>query len=81
MSDYPLIDLREQLVRIDKTIAEHEKIRAETASMPVTIAKMIAEADKIRREYWWYPVVVLTSGLTAGAALLVAGAALMKLFG
>lgn len=43
--------------------------------------RIIAEHERRRQEIWWYPWVVVISGMTAGGALVAAGATLTKLFG
>ena len=45
------------------------------------IDQMLADHDRKRQEISWYPIVVMISGMTMGAAFLAAGAALMKIFG
>lgn len=45
------------------------------------IDQMLADHDRKRQEIRYAPALVMTSGMTAGAALLAAGAAMMKIFG
>ena len=45
------------------------------------IDQMLADHDRKRQEIHYQPVIVMISGMTSGAALLAAGAALMKIFG
>lgn len=61
------VDLREKLAHIDQMLADIDRTRA--------------DHDRKRQEIRWYPIVVMMSGLTAGAALFAAGAAAVKLFG
>lgn len=64
------LDLREQIARIDRE-------RAETAKYAAEQRKLEAEARNFDRMRWQ----VVLSSMTAGAALLGAGAALFKLLG
>jgi hypothetical protein len=50
------LDFHEQVVRIDRMIAESRKFAAEQN-------KLAEEADKFRRERWWLPVVALSGGV------------------
>lgn len=61
------LDLREQIVRIDRALAESEKFQAEQR-------KLIAEAAKFERERRPAPVVIAASlgaGLIAGLVSLL----------
>jgi hypothetical protein len=42
---------------------------------------MLAQHDRARQEIRYAPFIAMTSGMTAGAALFAAGAALMKIYG
>ena len=64
----PSLDLREQITRIDRAIAETTKFAAEQR-------KLETEARQFDRNRWQ---IVLTA-MTAGAALFGAGAAFLKL--
>jgi hypothetical protein len=83
------LDIREQLVRIDKALIESDRLRqlqsAEWEKLVSEKNKADAEHDKMRQEIWWHPIAIAISGMTAGAALLAAGAAmsalLVKFFG
>lgn len=48
---------------------EHRKTMLDIAKVEAEIAKLIAETTKINREARWYPVVVATAMLAAGATL------------
>ena len=48
MSASPELDLREQITRIDRAIAESSKFQAEQR-------KLISESLKFDRERWWLP--------------------------
>lgn len=61
----PSYDVREQLVRIDK--------------MQVELQKLSAETLKVKQDTRYAPLTIMFTGLGAGAALIVAGAALAKL--
>ena len=77
------LDIREQLVRIDKALIESDRLRqlqsAEYERLVAENRKFDAEQAELRREAWWYTIVVGISGLTAGAAILAAGAGLAAL--
>ena len=62
----PLLDLREQIARIDKTLEE--------------IAKTRVEVRKITAEVEFMPRSMIFQAMLATAALLGAGAAIAKLF-
>jgi hypothetical protein len=66
------IELEQALVYIRRMRVDNER-KLEDAR------RIIAEHDKYRRETWWFPIVIVVSGMTAGAALLAAGATLTKL--
>ena len=72
-SDAPL-DIREQIARIDHILADRHRIDAD-------INQKNADRDRRRQEIKYQPWIAAISGMTAGAALLAAGAALMKIFG
>jgi hypothetical protein len=67
------LDLREQIVRIDQMLAEHDRNRAQTE-------QLFADRDRKRQEIRWAPWQVAFTGMTAGAALFAAGAAAGGLF-
>lgn len=62
------LDLREQIARIDRAIAETSKFAAEQR-------KLEAEARQYDRNRWQ----IVVTAMTAGAALFGAGAAFLKL--
>ncbi len=62
------LDLREQLARIDRSIAETAKYAAEQR-------KLEAEARNVDRNRWQ----IVVTAMAAGAALFGAGAAFLKL--
>jgi len=57
------LDLREQIARIDRHLAESDKFRSETQ-------KLIAEANKLRIDRWLAPALAIAA--TIGALLGVA---------
>ncbi|MBV9290034.1 MAG: hypothetical protein JO288_19855 [Hyphomicrobiales bacterium] len=62
------LDLREQIIRIDRSIAETEKLQAETR-------KYVSETRRIDRERWWFPFlqrVTLAVSTAAGGGLVAA---------
>lgn len=56
--DRQTIDLREQVIRIDRMIAESDKFVAEQR-------KLMAESAKLDKERWWYPWVQAVTALAA----------------
>ena len=63
----PQLDLREQLIRIDRAMAESQKFQAERE-------KLLAEAAKFNRERWLAPVLAIAAviGGLLGAATFIA---------
>ncbi len=84
MSDTPL-DIREQIVRIDRAIAESEKFSAETRKLVAESTKfsfenrkLLAEAAKLRRD----PIVAIIAATAAVAGAFAAlGGVLVKVLG
>lgn len=74
MTDIDAINIREKLAHIDLMLSDNQRISAD-------IRRIDADHDRKRQEIRYQPIIALISGLTAGAALIVAGAALMKFFG
>jgi Synaptobrevin len=64
------LDLQEQIVRIDRAIAETHKLQNESD-------KFAAEARKMRREYWLAPILAIVTvigglvGFISGAITLL----------
>jgi hypothetical protein len=73
----PPLDLREQIARIDRAIAETAKYTAETTKYVAEQRKLDAEARHFDRHGWQ----IVVTAMTAGAALFGAGAAFLKLLG
>uniref|UniRef100_UPI0035CA7CE3 hypothetical protein n=1 Tax=uncultured Sphingomonas sp. TaxID=158754 RepID=UPI0035CA7CE3 len=71
-ADYPKLDMREQLVRIDKMQAELNKIQIE-------MTKLHVDTDQVRLDTRLAPWTLVITSLGAGAALFAAGAAFTKL--
>jgi len=61
------LDLREQLVRIDRAMSENQKFQAERE-------KLLAEAAKLNRDRWLAPVLAIAAviGGLLGTATFVA---------
>ena len=76
MLDFPELDLRERIVRIDEMLIAIERDRAR-----IDVGRIEAERDRRRQEMRYQPILAMIAGLTAGAALFAAGAAFIKLFG
>jgi hypothetical protein len=68
------LDLREQIVRIDHMLADHQRIYAD-------MRRIDADRDRKRQEIKLAPWALVITGMTAGAAFFGAGFALAKLFG
>src|SRR5262245_4981840 len=81
------LDLREKLARIDQMLAAHDRDRAQINTFSAQhevwkaqIEQMAADRDRKRQEIKWQPWQVAFMGMTAGAALFVAGGAFVKVF-
>jgi hypothetical protein len=63
----PQLDLREQLIRIDRAMAESQKFQAERE-------KLLVQAAKLNRERWLTPVLAIAAviGGLLGAASFIA---------
>ena len=68
------MDLQEQIARINRSLAETEKLQEETR-------KFVAEAHKLTRDAALAPWQVAFAGMAAGAALVGATVAVMKVLG
>lgn len=79
------LNIREQIARIDKLLAETAAQPQLTQQRQAQIAQAQADADRKRQEMRFAPWQVAFAGMTAGAALFAAGAAaggvFVKLFG
>jgi hypothetical protein len=73
------LDLKEQIARIDRGIAETGKLQEETRKFVAEAHKLSAEQTKFQRDRTLSPWLLLAQGLIAGAALLGAGIALAKM--
>ena len=71
-----LLDLREQIARIDRAQEEVRKFSAETRKLTAEAEKLYAEASKLGRDRWLAPVIVTFSGLAALGGLVAAIASL-----
>lgn len=61
--DRHTIEIREQITRIDRAIAESDKFVAETR-------KLMAEASKLDKERWWFPWLQAVTTIAAVIAAL-----------
>jgi hypothetical protein len=61
------LDIREKIAHIDLMLAQHGREEAQTD-------------QRLRQKWAWYPIVVVISSMTAGAALFAAAFAFAKLF-
>lgn len=71
-ADYPALDMREQLVRIDK-------MQAELNTIQIEMTKRHVDTDTVRLDARLAPWALVITSLGAGAALFAAGAAFTKL--
>ena len=87
MSDIPAtgFDVRAELARIDRDLAESSKLRnesekfiAEQRKLLAEEAKLQAEGRKLDRDHWFMPWLVGFSAVTTGIA---AGSLLLKAVG
>jgi hypothetical protein len=73
LSDTPAdFDLREQLARIDRAIAETGKLQEETQKFVAEQRKLLAEAAKLQRDRMLAPGQLLLGGFAAGAGMFTA---------
>jgi Tfp pilus assembly protein PilN len=75
------LNLRDEIARIDRAMAETQKFSAETQKSVAEQQKLIAEARKLHRDRALVPWQVIATLLGAGAALFAAGAGFVKLIG
>jgi len=52
--DIPALNLREQVIRIDRALAESQKFQAERE-------KLLAEAQKLNRDRWLAPMLAVAA--------------------
>ena len=60
-ADHADLDVREQIVRIDRAIAETEKFQAETR-------KLVSESLKTRRDRFLAPIALVIAGISVVAS-------------
>ncbi len=72
----PLLDLREQIVRIDLTIAETQKFQAETNKLTAEERQLLRDGSAIR----WQITVAAVGGIAALVASLVTAARAIGVF-
>ncbi len=68
MSD--ALNLRAQITRIDRSIAETEKLQEEIRKFVAEQNKLAAEARKIGRDYWLAPAGIVIAALSSLGALI-----------
>jgi hypothetical protein len=80
-TEYPYLDLRAKLAEIDRALAQTAQARTDVLRATAQIEQANADAARKRQENRYQPIIAMISGMTAGAALLAAGAAFTKIFG
>ena len=75
------IELREKLAHIDQMLSDNERILVDTKRINADLRRIEADSDRKRQEIKYQPVLAMISGMTAGAALVGATAAFIKIFG
>ncbi len=75
------LDIREQIARIDKLLAEIQAQPQISAQRQAQIAQAQADADRKRQEMRFAPWQIAFAGMTAGAALFAAGGVFAKFLG
>jgi len=73
--------MRTQLAELDRIYAQTHQMVADLGRMSAQTRQANADADRKRQEHRYQPIIAMISGMTAGAALLAAGAAFTKIFG
>ncbi len=95
MSDVPVFDLREQVARIDRLLEESGKLSAERLKLDAERLKLeserlkleaerikyASESVKLDRDRFLAPFALTIAAMGAGAALLAAAIALVRLHG
>lgn len=74
----PGLDVRAQLVQIDRALAESQKFHAETQKLLAERVKLGAEAGKLNRDRILAPFIAGAATLGAGAGLLAAIQAFLR---
>ena len=69
-ADYPTLDIREQIARIDRAIVENAKFQAETR-------KLNAEAQKLTADRWVAPFIATGTFIAAVGGLVTGILALL----
>lgn len=65
------LDLREQVARIDRAIAETHKLQAESDKFGSEQRKLAAEAAKLHRDRWLAPVLAAASFVVACGSVVI----------
>jgi len=72
------LNIREQITRIDRAMAEYHKLAAEEDKLRAESLKLQAEANKLRVDRWLAPVIVIFGGLGSLIAAYSAVTALLR---
>jgi hypothetical protein len=64
------LNTREQIARIDRSMAEYHKFAAEEEKLRAEAHKFYTEERKLNRERWWFPWLQLIT--TVGGSALIA---------
>jgi len=63
------LNIREQISRIDRSMAEYHKLAAEEDKLRAEARKLVSEALKLDRERWWFPWLQLVTTVGGSAAV------------
>ena len=87
-ADLPSLDIREQIVRIDRAIAETQKFQAEVGRMNIEASKLSSEARKLDaegrklgRDAWLSSLVVAVTFVSAIGGLVTGILSLLRASG
>jgi hypothetical protein len=80
-ADIGELNIREQIARIDKLLAEIQAQPQINQQRQAQIAQAQADADRKRQEMRFAPWQVAFAGMTAGAAVFAAGGVFVKFLG
>ena len=59
--DISRLNLHEQIIRIDRALAESQKFQAESQKLQAEREKLFAEAAKLNRDHWLAPVLAIAA--------------------
>lgn len=80
MDDASELDIREQITRIDRSMAEYHKFAAEEAKLRAETLKFYTEERKLDRERWWFPWLQVFTALATNAVIAAIVAAAVAKF-